>query len=864
VTIPFPLHISRLRSTAESPAGRRESASASESIGRLALDKEVIAKDRLPVITPDLTGPQVHLVLRNILDGLARDKVMAVGLYSTDTRDKLFLAREISSRLSKAMLFTMESDLLYTHPDFSGYTRGMIVASTYPLNSVTQPLLMLLRRGRPRLQFTTSMAQGLYNAGLALMYYGSPGGEFGPALSLETPPPLLDYLSDSTGSAPGSGAELPVLWISIVARDGIWPLTFIRFDNPGRAGASYVFSYPRQPAPQKGNRRKDLGGSLLHPSTPALLTLLFCFLFTLAHGFLYGVLRFHKPRPIWRTLMQRGWGQDLAGLFQNPARGSPREPQRYLMATAAPLFCASSVVLFLAAIWFYYSARVQLALARLSDASTIWIVTPWIVSIGATVVVASAPLSMLAVLAEQVRDGVLKRCRRFRWAALLIGAALTIIFLFQVAAPVRDKVMNWFAQASLDLGNGPGNRYEYWYLFFFERATNFSNWISLVVPSFLICLVLYLWGLLHLVRVSRPGACVPSRFLPELAQPFTVRLKDLHCLQLFSKSPTRGLPVKLGVVVLLLLLPQIVYGRVISVEGFTVGALLGVGVTLSEGLVVLTLVQVLYLWNLVRKILRQPVNHPMAEAFSRLPLGRTISPVSPQSPSLANLGRLVSRAQVLTSNMDVHEGLPEEERTRIQEFGSELKARLTEEVNREHRPHWVRSTTWRGLLELSTGLLPFLAAWWGSTIGKSDEKDRKAEWHSKAEEFLALEIAFVIQDYMSRIIQVLAFVVVAQLLLLLSHVFFPFKERQLQINLDFFYMFIVIASVLVILVQADKNEVLSRIASKTPGRIGLSREMLLKLFLYVVVPLVGLFTAYFPELAGTVVSWMSTFRQGVP
>ena len=41
--------------------------------------------------------------------------------------------------------------------------------------------------------------------------------------------------------------------------------------------------------------------------------------------------------------------------------------------------------------------------------------------------------------------------------------------------------------------------------------------------------------------------------------------------------------------------------------------------TLTQGLVVLTLIQVLYLWNLVRRILRQPVNHPMAEAFSRLP-----------------------------------------------------------------------------------------------------------------------------------------------------------------------------------------------------------------------------------------------------
>src|SRR5262245_34731261 len=90
-------------------------------------------QDVIPLMSPEITSSIAYLVLSHILSVINNEDVRYVGLLATDTRDKLFLAEQIRLYCPNVQLFTTESDLLYSHPKYVRFTRGMIVSSTYPL-----------------------------------------------------------------------------------------------------------------------------------------------------------------------------------------------------------------------------------------------------------------------------------------------------------------------------------------------------------------------------------------------------------------------------------------------------------------------------------------------------------------------------------------------------------------------------------------------------------------------------------------------------------------------------------------------------------------------------------------------------------
>jgi len=94
--------------------------------------------------------------------------VDTVGIFATDTRDRLFLADAVHRSAPDAQLFMLESDILLGHPDYAEALRGTIVASTYPLVTANQFWSGRLAPGtnQERRQFASSIAEGIYNATL--------------------------------------------------------------------------------------------------------------------------------------------------------------------------------------------------------------------------------------------------------------------------------------------------------------------------------------------------------------------------------------------------------------------------------------------------------------------------------------------------------------------------------------------------------------------------------------------------------------------------------------------------------------------------------------------------------------------------
>ncbi len=106
------------------------------------------------------------LAMARILEKIKQEEIQAVGIVATDVQDVLFLAKQVRMYAPDVLLFTTESEVLYTHSDLVGYLRGMLVASTYP-QSIRVDGWFGKDVDRPvDLAFPSASSHGVYNATL--------------------------------------------------------------------------------------------------------------------------------------------------------------------------------------------------------------------------------------------------------------------------------------------------------------------------------------------------------------------------------------------------------------------------------------------------------------------------------------------------------------------------------------------------------------------------------------------------------------------------------------------------------------------------------------------------------------------------
>ena len=133
----------------------------------------------------------------------------------TDVRDRLLLTKELRQRAPDVMIFTLDADLLYSHPDQYPWTTDVVVVSSYPLHSVAQlrttPSDLQSRPRQPQ-QFQNFSSQGIYNATVTALNYSVDGRLIDPERAR-----LVDY-------APHQGQRCPPIWISVVGRESLWPV----------------------------------------------------------------------------------------------------------------------------------------------------------------------------------------------------------------------------------------------------------------------------------------------------------------------------------------------------------------------------------------------------------------------------------------------------------------------------------------------------------------------------------------------------------------------------------------------------------------------------------------------------------------
>src|SRR5258706_222834 len=102
----------------------------------------------------------------------------------------------------------------------------------------------------------------------------------------------------------------------------------------------------------------------------------------------------------------------------------------------------------------------------------------------------------------------------------------------------------------------------------------------------------------------------------------------------------------------------------------------------------------------------------------------------------------------------------------------------------------------------------------------------------------------------------LFFATAATLLVLTAISSYPFQPKQLLLALSWLTILSIAAVAVKVFVQMDRDELLSWLNKTTPGRVGPSWELVSRLATHVLLPVLGLAAAQFPEVARLLFFWV--------
>jgi hypothetical protein len=922
VIIPFPMSISSLRSEYQRvPAGALDQPplpGATEA-PRLPLDllDPARPKEDLPV-TSRLSPVALDLILDEVARTLTRRQIRLVGLLATDVRDKLFLGDEIRKRVRDVQFFTYESNVLYLRSDRSEALRGMLVFSTYPLILENQ-WMSAATPASQRFAFGSDGAEGVYNA--TLLQLGDPGAmqdyRTGRRESaVPRPPvwlttvgnrafqPVLRYEGgDSTYVASGCP---PVVCHGQTA----WPrgLPFLSLATIILSSFGLVL-FGRKSLKSDAELRSSLGP--LEHALALERKLILEREFALSPE--------PRPKPVLGRPVERPFDLTveyrLARLREQVLRGSLMLHDRLygllrLMAVLGIFLATCAPMLRLAHLGLVSSRLpegVYLLLTPIVLGAAVFGV--WVLGSG-TFLIVRLSRYLWTPAWEYFRVGPFADTLE-RWTWRLEVAARTVVALFGVALlaeSLQFAIEIWGLERSA-----------FW--LFFRRAVELDSLVSPVTPLVLGGIGYVVWCSWHIERIAllKVRTTFESVCEAELDASWSSRvtfgsaLRDdlmrtatvtrLIRSRLFQVVPTLG---AIGVLVAFgCLLPWLWprFGRSLEailtarskqhVPAFDV--LFRAMVVASMFATAWGAYRLIAVWDGLRQCLTGFSRMPIVTAFDRLParLSRLTRLTLPGFAPAASAGAV---ADIQWLHLQRIYALRKSEfSAALLPYNPDLIARIDELMGMPAvQPISLDRAGRRGLIGRFIGLHHILRELWRMEpmpeeleklidgLGKEIERVDVAAgatsttvrirrgfagpvrlWLRAAEEYAASRMVEYI-EWVIRHLRVLAlFMLVSLLLTTMLVSSYPYQPQSLLRLILLLVLAGSVGSIVVVLVQTNRDEVLSRIVRTEPGRVTWNGTFIVNLFTFGVLPLLTLLSSEFPGLRVALFAWVQPLVNAV-
>jgi hypothetical protein len=825
IAFPFPLHISRLRSSYEEERRRKEeklNLPASDSLVP-PLRTKAADRDSIPSQDPATTSSINGGVLKDILSLITRRGIRYVGIIATDPRDQIMLASSVREHCPGVQIFFTGGDMFFTLPEYNYSLKGAIVGSTYPLIPENQYWTDPYQQ-KKRLCFPSEGAQGTYNAILAQM------GEAGRKDMIEYHPPRFRGVADSQEEL-----RKPPVWITMIGQNGeLVPLQY--FTHLSDEAERYV--WPPQavkPAPPADQR------DIAFPATVLIVLIAIVVLCLLVVWYALS-----KPGPLlfWAT--------------EGQTEGLP-----WLEQLAYRLVCLGSLICLLLPF---------IELCWIADTTLNW------EEEGGTLkkVLHEVPVGVLFLLALALFSPLPRRwsarlpagdihARRMGW--LLYGLAVVLVFAAVVGM--------WHKRCV-------GEALTSWQALYFERSLSVTTGVSPLLPWVFVCLTFFFWSFYQLRRCFfAERFSVPNPY--PLASPPHFNFADINTLDQSLRGEVRSSliflrqhPIDVAVILAIVALGATRVGELYlpTAEGPLWSWLLFFAFAAGFFLIALNLVRFLVVWWRLKKLLSEIALVPMMRAFDQLPAKLVTAFGGYLSPRRLRLSQL---------HIPLHQlGLLRAETARLLKKPLVADPEVQSRVNELRAIHsHLASYSERDLDSPSPGvseaqrvnalskrfgkvtrrLLSFLPTFWprhsfqeafgGNTIEAKPATAKSGKtssvpgmgvfqlWVQLAEDLVAIQVVIYLSQFFLQLRNVAWSQIVCGTLLLLGVTSYPFQPERLILLLWLVLVGAVIGSVIYVLVRMNQDELLSRISRTTPNRFTFDWGFASSLLTYVV-PMVGI------------------------
>jgi hypothetical protein len=848
----YPREISRLRSAygdqeLKAVVGAQQTTPSFRNLLAFRLFDLGPGTDSTPILAQYQTPLSQDAVLEQIARALERDRITLAGILATDVFDSLFIARYLRDACPNVRLLTFDSDLLYERAAEEFPFDGILALTTYPLipsnEGWTNPNH---DKNRQRLLFSSRLAEGVYNATRSLLI------ESKFALKTDEGAPLADYFNPARYGEdnPGPSFSVPPVWLMVLSRSGYWPLAVAGEPTADKDLLPWYSS---------GSPRFGRG------SLPRLWQMFFVLL-VLTLG--------------WYFSSSFRQGRGFLGL--NIVRGETGWLARFCYRLVCSMTLLAMYGLYIApliwigrtdseseALWFS-----QLA-AGLFWLFTLLAFTPLLTlsgSGGKPTNPEAAPSGGPDKIGGPIRIGWPDG---WHYGILFLAALIATIFTWCVlrlfAFPVHGRPLK-YKEA----------------FFLAYRSFHLSSGVSPLVPLLILVAAYFAWGRVHLTRVTILDARLID--VPPLG---TGKEEGLNrCLNAINAAvnepmmrlwgkPADGLRAA-GAMVIVLAVAQYLASALRSFEYAPFDILFPSLLAILYGLLFLTWTRFLVTWGRFREFLLQLERHPMRFAFSELPAKRAVSPLLQFTAAHMELTALVEirerlqklRKDTLDSTLLVA----------IADLDVQVGGVLERVANGIRTVHQDAASLRTALEAVNDKLLENLKSFWESGRSERNADDSKKVESSKGdakdvsgpkdpganrdtspeglrEEVIALQYNDYIQYILHPQRNLLMFAITAFVLAIVALHAYPFQAPG-TITTFITLMFVAFASgVIVVLAQAERDPILSRITRTKPGQ--LSGGFFLRITGYLGIPLITVLGSQFPSIGRFLFSWIQPLLEAI-
>ena len=879
-SLPFPLHISQLRSELEKARAQQnqnsqsptQNSDSSKYLPVPFVDENAASGDAIPPFS-QLETPTSELILANLLSTISNEHFDYVGIAATDVRDTIFLAREVRQHSPSSVLFSLNADLLYAHPEASPNTRGMLIITPYPLFTLnqiwTKPPEPDDIKPRPRLQFPDQASEGVYNAMLLLLGDGT-GSPDDKLMEYGVPfRGLSDVANSSSAMQPRLDKfRVPPVWLTTVGRGGFWPITLLPMSDQRSSAPTHPSAVPTPLRTSDWSASVDSysQGTMPHGTILVFsIWTLFCAIPAISFLRNEFQLRF-LPSPNF-----------LCGAVLDRSRG---ECSNYFLiggsaALSAYIVAISAFVIDTPRIW------------ELSLRSCFFFV---MIGVAGLALCACLRLARYSIGRSGVRK-VPGEANGYLSGPVLLVSIFGLLLTFWVAFDWL-QMRYQFDSATPFAVNGLVTGY---------RALNLASGVSPLVPIFLIALAACAWTL-SAVRRVRLAESLPWMYKSECDKHKDIPgQQDENCLfnskkisfagfsaleqrvQQLLRSPSLHLPGELrwisfitagsaGIVVFYLFF----FRLVAAFETLSFYVFFGFCFLVVYLAIAFNTLRLLFLWTGLSRLLRAIERHRLRRAFPRFfknyPNLPRINLASAPS-SLTALSFSVEQAQELlrASRASLPSGLPlaavvVRETDKIANATRLHRVALAAETSKERCTSLIAQLkAQRTLARVSCSIEDALSCSWNTAFpvlsqdSASEEANKLTE---QAEEFLVGRTVHFLSHIFPQMTNLAGFSLASLLLLLMAVSSYPFQPHQLIVLFSWIIISAFVGVALFMSVQMNRDTLLSNLNGTKPGELSWDREFVSRILLYVVIPILGFLGVQFPDTIAQLFSFLSPGASG--